>query len=56
MQEPQANANLLPMIIDEQGSPVDLAACMAQERTNLCQVSPSLKLLSKTLCDAAHFL
>ena len=45
VQEPQANAKLLPLIIDEQGTPVDLAACMAQEQTNLCQVCQALPAL-----------
>lgn len=41
MQEPQADTKRLPTIIDEQGAPVDLAVCMAEERTSLCQASCS---------------
>lgn len=38
LQEPQADAKRLPTIVDEQGAAVSLAACMAQERTSICQV------------------
>ncbi|DBA92469.1 TPA: hypothetical protein ACH3X1_002702 [Trebouxia sp. C0004] len=37
IQEQQADSKLLPTIIDEQGAPVHLAVCMAEERTSLCQ-------------------
>lgn len=37
VQGQQADSKLLPTIIDEQGAPVDLAVCMAEERTSLCQ-------------------
>ena len=55
MQEPQAHAKLLPTILDEQGSPVDLAACMAQERTNLCQV-PFQPHINHLKCGKYNFL
>ncbi|KAL0044481.1 hypothetical protein WJX82_009054 [Trebouxia sp. C0006] len=37
IQGQQADSKLLPTIIHEQGAPVDLAVCMAEERTSLCQ-------------------
>ncbi len=50
VQGQQADCKLLPTIIDEQGAPVDLAVCMAEERTSLCQACQPMLLHTVVTC------
>lgn len=38
LQEKQADLSVMTTIVDEQGTDVSLAGCLATERTSLCQV------------------
>ena len=56
IQGQQADSKLLPTIIDEQGAPVDLAVCMAEERTSLCQACQPTLLHTVLNCLAVSLL